>query len=126
MTRRGLLSSLLASGLAPAAEPDLANLFPLLEANSHGQRRTLGFLDPRWKKLDAWKKEARPELIRLFRYNPAAVPLSAKVEGSERRDGFRIERVTISATAQHSIPGWRPYSREAARGQARPHRHSLP
>jgi dienelactone hydrolase len=106
LTRRGLLSSLLASGFARAAEPDLANLFPLLEANSLAQPRKLGFMDPRWKKLDAWKKEARPELIRLLRYNPTALPLSAKVEGTEQREGFRIERVTISATAQHSIPGW--------------------
>jgi hypothetical protein len=60
LTRRGLLSSLLASGFARAAEPDIANLFPLLEANSLAQPRKLGFMDPRWKKLDAWKKEARP------------------------------------------------------------------
>ena len=102
LTRRGLLSSMLAS----AAEPDLANLFPILEANSRAQRRALAFLDPRWKKLDAWKKAARPELIRLLRYSPAAVPLSGKVEETERREGFRIERITISATAQYSIPGW--------------------
>ena len=108
LTRRRLLSSFLATGSAAAAatEPDLANLFPLLEANSQAQHRTLGFLDPRWKKLDAWKKAARPELIRMLSYHPAAVPLSAKIEATGRRDGFRIERLTITATAQHSIPGW--------------------
>jgi dienelactone hydrolase len=92
--------------LASAAEPDLANLFPILEATSRAQRHTLSFLDPRWKKLEVWKKEARPELLRLMRYNPAAVPGAAKVEGTERREGFRLERVTIPATPQYSIPGW--------------------
>jgi dienelactone hydrolase len=106
LTRRTLLSTAAASGLASAAEPDLANLFPMLEANSASQTRTLGFLDPRWKKLETWKKAARPELNRLFRYNPAALPLSGKVEGVEKREGFRIERITISATAQHTIPAW--------------------
>ena len=106
LTRRGLLPSLVASGLASAAEPDLGNLFPLLEATSMAQQQTLGFLDARWKRLETWKKAARPELNRLLRYSPAALPLSGKVEGVERRDGFRIERMAISATAQHSIPAW--------------------
>jgi dienelactone hydrolase len=106
LSRRSLLTSVVATGFASAAEPDLANLFPILEANSLAQRRSLGFLDSRWKKLEAWKKEARPELVKLMRFNPPAVPLSGKVEGMERREGFRIERITISATAQHSIPAW--------------------
>ena len=105
LTRRTLAGSLLASSAA-AVEPDLLNLFPLLEANSEAQRRTLGFLDPRWKKLEAWKKEARPEFVRLLRFNPPALPLTAKLEATERRDGFRIERLEISATAKHSIPAW--------------------
>ncbi|MBI2687425.1 MAG: hypothetical protein HYX27_14020 [Acidobacteria bacterium] len=104
-TRRALLP-LLGVPLSRAAEPDLANLFPQLEAASRSQRRPLGFLDPRWKKLDAWKKETRPELLRLLRYNPPAEPLSATVETTEQRDGFRVERVRISATREHSIPGW--------------------
>jgi len=103
-TRRSLLP-LLAAPFARSAEPDLANLFPQLEANSRGQRRSLAFLDPQWKKLDAWKKQARPELLKLLRYNPPALPLSAKVETSEQRDGFKIEHVQISATDRHFIPG---------------------
>jgi dienelactone hydrolase len=103
-SRREILASL-AAPLA-AAEPDLGNLFPILEATSKSQKRQLGFLDARWKKLEVWKKEARPELLRLLRYDPAAAPLAAKVEGTESRDGFRIERVTITATQQYSIPGW--------------------
>jgi len=36
-----------------------------------------------------------------------AVPLAgSKVESSELRNGFRLERVTIAATAEYSIPGW--------------------
>lgn len=101
-TRRSLLP-LLAAPLARSQ--DLGNLFPQLEANSRAQRRSLAFLDPHWKKLDAWKKQARPELLRLLRYDPPALPLSGKVESTEQRDGFRVERVRISATAEHSIPG---------------------
>jgi hypothetical protein len=105
LTRRALLP-LLAAPLAGAADPDLANLFPQLEANSRAQGRPFAFLDPRWKKLEAWKKQARPELLRLLRYSPAAEALAAKVEAVEQRDGFRVERVRITATREHSIPGW--------------------
>ena len=104
-TRRVLLP-LLGAPLVSGAEPDLANLFPQLEAASLARKRPLGFLNPRWKKLDRWKKEARPELLRLLRYNPPAEPLAAAVEATEQRDGFRVERIRISATREHSIPGW--------------------
>jgi hypothetical protein len=97
---------LLAAPLARAAEPDLANLFPQLEAASRAQRRQFAFLDPQWKKLDAWKKQARPELLRMLRYAPAAEPLAATVVSTEQRDGFRVERVRIMATREHHIPGW--------------------
>lgn len=115
ITRRALLpvlASTAATGssvAAAATEPDLANLFPQLEANSRRQRRPLAFLDPRWKKLESWKEQARPELLRLFRYDPPAEPLSSsKVESTEQRNGgnFRVERIRISATREHSIPGW--------------------
>ena len=101
-TRRGLLPLLAAPF---ARSQDLANLFPQLEANSRAQLRPLGFLDPHWKKVDAWKKQARSELLRLLRYNPPALTLSGAVEATEQRDGFRVERVRISATREHSIPG---------------------
>lgn len=108
ITRRALLPLVAATAAHPipaANEPDLANLFPQLEANSRNQRRPHAFLDPRWKKLDAWKKQTRPELLRLFRYDPPAEPLAAsKVESTEQRDGFRVERIRISATREHSIP----------------------
>lgn len=108
ITRRALLPLVAAAAAHPipaASEPDLANLFPQLEANSRNQRRPHAFLDPRWKKLDVWKKQTRPELLRLFRYDPPAEPLAAsKVESTEQREGFRVERIRISATREHSIP----------------------
>lgn len=84
--------------------PDLGEFHPYFEEISASQKRELSFLDGRWRKLEAWKKEVRPEFLRLLRYAPAPVPLSAKTGGVEQRQGFRVERLEISATPRHSIP----------------------
>ncbi len=104
-TRRSLFP-LLGASLAKAAEPDLLNLFPQIEAWSRAQTRPLEFLNPRWKRLSEWKNRARQELLGVLRYNPPAEPLTGTVESVEQRDGFRVERIRISATREHGIPGW--------------------
>ncbi len=108
LTRRSLLASAAsAAAFGQEQPPDLANLFPALEAHSRAQRHTLSFLDARWIKLDAWKNAARPKFLEMLRYQPAALPLAgSKVESREQRSGFTLERVTIAATAEYSIPGW--------------------
>lgn len=104
-SRRAFLP-LLGAPLCRPSEPDLANLFPQLEANSRAQARQLGFLHPQWKRLELWKKQARPELLRILRYQPAAEPLSASIHATEQRSGFRVQRLHITATRQHKIPAW--------------------
>lgn len=104
MTRRQLLATAFATAGSAQTRPDLGEFHPYLEEISANQKRELSFLDPRWRKLDPWKKVARAEFRRLLRYDPAPLPLGAKVESTEERPGFRIERITISATTRHSIP----------------------
>jgi dienelactone hydrolase len=103
LTRRELFATPLAARAAQV-RPDLGEFHPFLEEISASQQRPLGFLDRRWSKLEPWKKQARAEFLRLLSYDPPPLPLSAKVEGVEERDGFRIETLTITATAAHSIP----------------------
>ncbi len=92
---------------APAAsQPDLGNLFPMLDRYAQSRSRNLSFLDPRWKRLDGWKKEARAEFARLLRFAPEAEPLGAESLGVERRDGYSVERLRISAIPGHPIPAW--------------------
>lgn len=95
---------------APAASdpplPDLANLYPVLSGISAGQARRLSFLDPQWKSLAEWKPAARQRFVELLHYNPDPLPLKARVEGVEERDGFRIERVSIPAAGTYELPAW--------------------
>jgi len=85
-------------------DPDLANLYEMLEAVSHEHRPRLSFLDPKWKSLEKWKQAARPALLRQLSYEPKTPPLSATVAGREEREGFIIETVRISATSAYEIP----------------------
>jgi dienelactone hydrolase len=92
---------------APAAVPggpDLANLHDLMTWLAKQSGARLSFLDPRWKSLDAWKREARPELLRRLAYDPPAPKVGAQVLGREEREGLIIESVRISATAAYDIP----------------------
>lgn len=124
MQRRQLLSASLGLGLAgleaapassqpgceiPAPDArfpgaDLANLNDVITGIACEGRMSMSFLDPRWKSLEAWKKAARPFLRGLMHYEPRARPLSAEMVRTEERDGFRLEEVTIRATAAYDIP----------------------
>ncbi|MBM3734312.1 MAG: hypothetical protein FJW39_00875 [Acidobacteria bacterium] len=103
ISRRGLMPLMLATA-ARAAESDVGNLFPSLEWISGQNPRDLSFLDGRWKKLDAWKKAARPEFLSRLSYSPARAAGTAEVIHREPRDGFSIETVRLPATAAYQIP----------------------
>ena len=91
------------SPVSPPA-PDLANLHPLMDWLSGENAPRLSFLDPKWRKLEEWKKAARPLYRRLLSYDPKPVPLAADVVSREEREGFTLERVKIRATAAYDIP----------------------
>ena len=66
----------------------------------------LGFLDARWKSLEAWKKAARPVYRAQLSYDPKPLPLATETVSREQREGFTLERVRIKATANYDIPAW--------------------
>ncbi|HLH01826.1 MAG TPA: alpha/beta hydrolase family protein [Bryobacteraceae bacterium] len=86
--------------------PDLANLYPVIDWIAAENAPNLSFLSNRWQKLEEWKEAARPVFRELLRYSPPAAPLKAEVVSREKRAGFTIEAVRISATDAYQIPGW--------------------
>jgi len=84
--------------------PDLANLHPLMEWLAQENRPRLSFLEPRWRSLEAWKREARPLFCQHLRYDPPAEPLAAELLKREEREGFTVETLRISATKSYQIP----------------------
>jgi dienelactone hydrolase len=87
-----------------ASGPDLANLYPLLDWIAHSPGPALSFLDPRWRSLQAWQRQARPVFRRHLSYDPPARPLGADLLAREERQGLAIESLRIHATAAYDLP----------------------
>jgi hypothetical protein len=93
--------------VGPEAEfktPDLANLDPLLQAVARDHPPQLSYLDPKWRAVDEWKQAARPVFLSHLSYDPASVPLVAEKLRVEKRDGYTLEVINISATPTYRIP----------------------
>jgi dienelactone hydrolase len=90
--------------LHPVPGPDLGNLHEVLAFVARSNAPRLSFLDGQWRSLEAWKRAARPLLLRQLSYRPPALPLGAALVGREERQGFTIESVRIRATAAYDIP----------------------
>jgi dienelactone hydrolase len=86
--------------------PDLANLFETTDWIARENQPRMSFLESKWSDLEEWKQAVRPLFLQGLNYNPSLEPLSAEVISRERRDGFTLEAVKISATAAYKIPGW--------------------
>jgi len=84
--------------------PDLVNLHAFMEQLGKANAPRLSFLDPRWRSLEDWKREARPVYLQSLRYAPAPRPLGAELLAREERDGFSVETVRIHATDAYDIP----------------------
>jgi len=86
--------------------PDLANLYETMDWIASENHPRMSFLESKWSKLEEWKQAARPIFHECLHYNPTPEPLSAEVVSRERRDGFTLEAVKISATPAYKIPAW--------------------
>ena len=113
MDRRTFLPTLALPGLPmriqasdSLPQPDLGNLYPIINWISEQNPQRLSFLDSQWKSLDQWKRTARPFFREKLCYAPKGEPLSARVVKKEERDGFSLESVRITATAAYDIPAW--------------------
>lgn len=94
---------------SPAADaefkvPDLANLDSVIQGIARDNAPRLSYLDPKWREIEAWKQAAWPVLHDRLGYRPAGVPLAAEKVREEKRDGYTLEVVNISATPAYHIP----------------------
>lgn len=86
--------------------PDLANLFPIVAEVARINQPRHSFVEPRWSDVNEWKNAMRPVVLDRLGYQPAATPVTAELLGREKRSGFTLERLALSATAAYRIPAW--------------------
>jgi dienelactone hydrolase len=100
----GMKRRMFLGALAGLRAQDLANLYEPLDRAAAENRPRLSFLEGRWKTLEAWKREARPEYLRRLSYDPKPAALAAEVVAREQREGFTVERLRIPGTSFYDIP----------------------
>ena len=55
---------------APIPDAQVGSLYPLLKATAARSSLELSFLHHRFTDLEAWKRESRPKILSLLRYDP--------------------------------------------------------
>ncbi|MFA5058748.1 MAG: prolyl oligopeptidase family serine peptidase [Opitutaceae bacterium] len=96
--------SLAANTAAMPLQPDLLNLYPIIEETARMNAPRLSYLEDRWSDLGEWQRTARPVLLDRLGYQPAVPPVVAELLRRERREGFTLEVLTLSATPAYRIP----------------------
>ncbi len=102
LTRRGFASLPLAALLRGQ---DIGNHAPLIESLAvHNPK--LSYLEPRFRDLRKWKREAHAKLFELLHYAPAKVDPRAEVLHSEDRGDYTVDRIVFSTTPALRIPAF--------------------
>ena len=134
MTRRRFCGSLGASGLlsrtsfkpedlaaliqaAPAEakdSPHIGSLYPFVQQQADRSRLELSFLDPRFRNLGSWQKDARARVFEQLFYSPPPVsPEPEIVRRTDKGDYFE-EYLTFRTTPDLRVPAYVLIPRKAA------------
>jgi dienelactone hydrolase len=105
MTRRDFIAVTAAIQSAANAQPGVGNHIPLVESLATSKPK-LSWLEPRFTRLDAWKKEARARYLELLHYAPAKVDPRPEVLRKQQRDGFTLEHILFSTTSALRVPAF--------------------
>ncbi len=74
--------------------PVLGNYHSLAQWYESHCRRPYSYLDGQWHDPETWHTQARRMVLDLLSYDPPAVPLDARIEDTEEKDGLATERVS--------------------------------
>ena len=84
----------------------VGSLFPFIQSQAVKGEFPLSFLNPRFRSLRTWKKQARGELLDLLHYAPAKVePKPETIERQDCGDYFR-EKVWFNTTPDVRVPAF--------------------
>lgn len=101
-TRRGFLLQM-AAGTAFAQST--GSLDPVIESLAVRDPK-LSWLQPRFRNLPSWKKQAQARYLDLLHYHPAPVDPKPEVLSTETRDGLTIERLSFATTSAIRVPAY--------------------
>lgn len=92
------------AGIPPAS--DVGSLYPFIQSQAVKADYALSWLQPKFKKAAAWRRQARARLLELLHYTPAKCDPRAEVlERQDCGDYFR-ERIQFNTTPEIRVPAY--------------------
>lgn len=115
-TRRGLISAAAAlaasaemppdAGAPAAVKADSGNLFPVIEALAPPADYPLSFLQPRFRNVNEWHKEARAAVLAALGTAPAPVAPRAETVARFEERGIVFEKILFSTAPGMRVPAY--------------------
>lgn len=92
------------SGPVPAAQ--VGSLYPLLAATAGRSTQELSFLHSRFNDVEAWKREARPKVLSLLKYDPPSCDPRAEVVDRVDCGSYIREKLYFNTTPDIRVPAY--------------------
>src|SRR5689334_1115832 len=106
MTRREFgFASLPFALCSTGAGQDVGNHYPLIESLAVTKPK-LSWLEPRFRDVKSWKREAQAKYLELLHYAPAAVEPRAEVLSTEDHGDYTLDRIVFSTTPALRVPAF--------------------
>jgi dienelactone hydrolase len=125
ISRRGFLAKsglacssawLAANSLGPTAaqelpppvksDSDVGSLFPIIRSEAIKGEFPLSFLNPKFRNVNRWKKEARGKLLELLHYSPEKCDHRAEVVERVDKGDYIREKIYFNTTPAIRVPAY--------------------
>jgi len=77
---------------------DVAQFYPMLQANSDKQPISLSYLSKNWPELEQWRILGRAKMQELLAFQPESIPLNPKILETTHKDGYTKYLVSYAIT----------------------------
>jgi dienelactone hydrolase len=94
-------------------ESDVGSLFPFIQSQAVKSDFSLSFLNPRFKRLEVWKPQARDKLLELLHYAPASCDPRPEIVERSDKGSYRLEKIEFSTTPDIRVPAYLLIPKEA-------------
>lgn len=85
-------------------ESDVGSLYPFIRSQAARGEFELSYLQPRFKRVKPWKREARGKLLELLHYSPGKCDPAGEVVSREDKGEYIEERIRFNTTPDIRVP----------------------
>jgi dienelactone hydrolase len=91
---------------AVKSDSDVGSLFPIIQSEAVKGEFPLSFLNPKFRNVNRWKKEARGKLLELLHYSPEKCDHRAEVVERVDKGDYIREKIYFNTTPAIRVPAY--------------------